>query len=82
MVNYIIKCFRNLDKEIKSLMMKGLFFSLCYCALSSVFLIVYHFFLFPFCYHWGTILFKSSLTIGSSFIVIGIGFDKIKKQMA
>lgn len=82
MLKNIIETFQNLDKEIFSFMKKGFHFCLFFGWISMLVLIVYHYYPSPMLYITGTLLFKFALTIFSSFIILGIGFDKIKKQIA
>ena len=63
-------------------MLKGIKFSFAFCIFSAIILLVYNFYMLPIIYYSGTILFKTSLMFISYFIVLGVGFDTIKKQMA
>ena len=82
MFKNIIETFHNLDKEILTFMKKGFCFCFFFGLISMLVLIAYHYYPFPMFYIVGTLLFKFALTIFSSFIILGIGFDKIKKQIA
>lgn len=74
--------FKNIDKSVKNIMLKGIKFSFAFCIFSAIILLVYNFYMLPIIYYSGTILFKTSLMFISYFIVLGVGFDTIKKQMA
>lgn len=74
--------FKNIDKSVKNIMLKGIKFSFAFCIFSAIVLLVYNFYMLPIIYYSGTILFKTSLMFISYFIVLGVGFDTIKKQMA
>lgn len=83
MVNYIINKFKNLDTKIKKIMQNGFKFSFGFCIFSIALLVIYnYFFMIPALYYSGTILFKTSLMFFVDFIILGFGFDSIKKQMA
>ena len=82
MIQKIINIFKSLDKQVKNLIIKGLYFSLLFCSLSTCILLIYHFYLYPTFYLVGTILLKTSFMFFADFIILGVGFDKIKKQMA
>ena len=68
--------------EVKNIMMNGFKFSFIFCIISVLVLIIYNFYMLPILYYSGTILFKTSLMFFVDFIILGIGFDTIKKQMA
>ena len=78
----IINKFNNLDKKVKKIMINGFKFSFWFCLFSALILTVYNFHMSPILYYIGTILFKTSLMFFADFIILGIGFDTIKKQMA
>jgi len=82
MIKMIINKFKSLDVKVKNIMLKGFKFSFTFCILSSLILLIYNFYMFPILYYSGTILFKTSLMFFVDFIILGIGFDTIKKQMA
>ena len=82
MIKTIINKFNNLDNKVKDIMMKGFKFSFCFCIISILTLLIYKFYAMPILYYCGTILFKTSLMFFVDFIILGIGFDTIKKQMA
>lgn len=82
MIKKIIDKFKNLDNEVKNIMINGFKFSFIFCISSILVLLVYNFYMIPILYYSGTILFKTSLMFFVDFIIIGIGFDTIKKQMA
>ena len=82
MFKVIKEKFKNIDKSVKNIMLKGIKFSFAFCIFSTIILLVYNFYMLPIIYYSGTILFKTSLMFISYFIVLGVGFDTIKKQMA
>ena len=82
MFKVIKEKFKNIDKSVKNIMLKGIKFSFAFCIFSAIVLLVYNFYMLPIIYYSGTILFKTSLMFISYFIVLGVGFDTIKKQMA
>ena len=82
MIKKIIYKFKNLDNKVKKIMIKGFKFSFIFCIFSIFILLIYNFYMIPILYYSGTILFKTSLMFFVDFIILGIGFDTIKKQMA
>ena len=82
MIKMIINKFNSLDDKVKNIMLKGFKFSFAFCILSALVLIVYNLYTLPILYSAGTILFKTSLMFFVDFIMLGVGFDTIKKQMA
>lgn len=82
MFKVIKEKFKNIDKSVKNIMLKGIKFSFAFCIFSAIILLVYNFYMLPIIYYSGTILFKTSLMFISYFIVLGVGFDTIKNQMA
>lgn len=82
MIKIIIDKFKNLDNKVKTIMINGFKFSFYFTLLSALILIIYNIYMIPILYYCGTILFKTSLMFFVVFIILGIGFDTIKKQMA
>ena len=82
MIKMIINKFKNLDLSVKKIMLNGFKFSFAFCLLSIFILGIYTFYMLPILYSCGTILFKTSLMFFVYFIILGFGFDTIKKQMA
>ena len=82
MIKMIINRFKNLDDKVKTIMINGFKFSFAFCVFSALILSTYNFYMLPILYYVGTILFKTSLMFFVDFIILGIGFDTIKKQMA
>ena len=82
MIKMIINKLKNLDDKVKNIMMKGFKFSFSFCILSILVLCTYNIYLLPILYTVGTLLFKASLMFFADFVIFGIGFDTIKKQMA
>lgn len=82
MIKMIINKFKNLDDKVKKIMINGFKFSFVFCIFSALILCMYSLYMLPTLYYAGTILFKTSLMFFADFIILGIGFDTIKKQMA
>ena len=82
MIKMIINNFKDLDNKVKNIMIDGFKFSFIFCLISIIILGIYNLYMLPILYTCGLILFKTSLMFFASFIIIGFGFDKIKKQMA
>ena len=82
MIKNIIEKFKNLDNKVKDIMLKGFKFSFYFSIISIITLLIYKFHALPILYYSGLILFKTSLMFFADFIILGIGFDTIKKQMA
>jgi len=82
MIKKIIDKFKNLDNKVKAIMINGFKFSFVFCIFSILILFTYTLYSLPIIYYIGTILFKASLMFFVDFIILGIGFDTIKKQMA
>ena len=82
MIKMIIDNFTNLDCKVKNIMINGFKFAFSFMIISALILLIYNFYMLPILYYSGTILFKTSLMFFVDFIILGIGFDKIKKQMA
>lgn len=82
MIKKIVNKFKNLDDKVKTIMINGFKFSFIFCIFSIFILGTYNFYMLPILYYTGTILFKTSLMFFADFIILGFGFDTIKKQMA
>mgnify|MGYP006369873533 CR=1 FL=1 len=82
MIKMIINKYKDIDDKVKRIMINGFKFSFAFCILSALILYIYHLYTLPILYYCGTILFKTSLMFFVDFIILGIGFDTIKKQMA
>lgn len=82
MIKKITDKIKNLDDKVKKIMLNGFKFSFAFCIFSILILSTYNFYLLPILYYAGTILFKTSLMFFADFIILGFGFDTIKKQMA
>ena len=79
----IINKFKNLDNTVLNLMEKGFKFSFIVYIISALILLAYQTILkIPNLFYIGTTLFKTSLMFFGDFIICGIAFDTIKKQMA
>lgn len=82
MIQLVLNKLKNLDIKVKSIMLKGVKFAFAFCIFSTIILAIYDFYyMSPTLYLTGTILFKTSLMFFVDFIILGFGFDTIKKQM-
>lgn len=82
MINTIIDKFKSLDLKVKNIMKYGFIFSLLFCLFSILILYTYHaIYTIPLIFTVGTILFKTSLMFFVDFVICGIAFDTIKKQL-
>lgn len=81
MINMIIDKYKNLDDKVKNIMINGFKFSFAFLMLSVLVLGTYHLYTLPIIYTCGTILFKTSIMFIVDFIILGVGFDTLKKQM-
>lgn len=81
MIKAIIDKLKNIDSKVKKIMISGFKFSFICCILSTIVLYIYNLYMFPIIYYCGIILFKSSLMFFADFIILGVGFDVIKKQL-
>lgn len=82
MLKTIVNSIEKLDIKVKNIMVKGFEFSFIFCIFSALILLIYDFYMLPILYYSGLILFKTSIMFFVDFIILGIGFDTIKKQMA
>lgn len=82
MLEKIVNKFKNLDDKVKKIMVNGFKFAFLFCIFSAIILLIYNFYTLPILYYIGTMLFKTSLMFFVDFIILGISFDTIKKQMA
>jgi len=81
MIKIIINKFTNMDIKVKTIMINGFKFSFMSLLFSILILSIYHINLLPILFDCGTILFKTSLVFFVDFIIMGVGFDTIKKQI-
>lgn len=82
MLKTIVSSIKKLDIKVKNIMTKGFEFSFIFCIFSALILLIYEFYMLPILYYSGLLLFKTSIMFFVDFIILGIGFDTIKKQMA
>ena len=82
MLKIIIEKYKNIDNKVKKIMIIGFKFSFISLLFSVLILSIYTSYTLPILYYSGTILFKTSLMFFVDFIILGIGFDTLKKQMA
>ena len=81
MIKLILEKYKNIDDKVKNIMISGFKFSFAFLILSILVLYIYHLYMLPIIYSCGTILFKTALMFFVDFIILGIGFDTLKKQM-
>jgi len=81
MIKMFLDKFKSLDNKVKNIMLQGFKFSFASLLLSILILGIYTIYTLPIIYYSGTILFKTSLMFFVDFIILGIGFDTLKKQM-
>lgn len=82
MIETIINKFKNFDDKVKKIMINGIKFAFLFCIFSAIILLIYNFYTLPLLYYIGTMVFKTSLMLFVDFIIMGVGFDTIKKQTA
>ena len=81
-IKMLIDKFKNLDKKVKKIMKVGFNFSFILAIISCLLLFTYEFFYsFPNLFYSGISLFRTSIMFACSFIMFGIGFDTIKKEI-
>lgn len=81
MIKMFLDKLKNLDDKVKDIMINGFRFSFVSLLLSALVLEIYGIYTLPIIYICGTLLFKTSLMFFADFIILGIGFDTLKKQM-
>lgn len=81
MIKVIKEKYKNIDDKVKKIMINGFKFSFAFLMLSILVLGAYKLYMLPVIYICGTILFKTSLMFIVDFIILGVGFDTLKKQM-
>ena len=81
MIKMIIEKYKNIDEKVKKIMINGFKFSFIFLILSTLVLSIYKLYMIPIIFTCGTILFKTSLMFIVDFVIMGIGFDILKKQM-
>ncbi len=73
---------KSIDKKILSIIRKGFLASFLLCLFSTSLLISYETFShLPILYYTGISLFKTSLMFGVMFLICGIAFNTIQKEM-
>ena len=83
MIKMIVNKMKNLDHKVRKIMINGFKFAFAFCIFATSILAIYHYFYMqPILYYAGTILFKTSVMFFVDFLIMGFGFDTIKKQMA
>ena len=81
MIKMIIEKYKNIDDKVKKIMINGFKFSFAFLILSVLLLGVYQVYMLPIIFTCGTILFKTGIMFIVDFIILGVGFDTLKKQM-
>ena len=81
MIKMIIDKYKSIDNKVKKIMLSGFKFSFAFLILSVLVLGAYKFYMLPIIYICGPILFKTAIMFVVEFIILGIGFDTLKKQM-
>ena len=81
MIKMIVDKYKNIDDKVKKIMINGFKFSFAFLILSILVLISYQVYMMPIIFTCGTILFKTGIMFIVDFIILGIGFDTLKKQM-
>ena len=81
MIKIIIDKYKSIDDKVKKIMINGFKFSFISLIFSVLILSIYTTYTLPIIYYCGTLLFKASLMFFVEFIILGIGFDTLKKQM-
>lgn len=81
MIKMIIDKYKNIDDKVKKIMINGFKFSFSFLIFSILVLLVYQVYMMPIIFTCGTILFKTGIMFIVDFIILGIGFDTLKKQM-
>lgn len=78
----LINKIKNLDEKIVKIMNFGFTFSFILCIISTISLFTYNFFYsHPTLFYTGLSLLKTALMFASMFLICGVGFDTIKKEM-
>ncbi len=81
-INNFLGSIKHLDKNVFKLVKLGLTFCFIFCLFSVSILFIYNFiYSTPILFYIGYSLFKSSLMFCITFIICGIGFDKLKKEL-
>jgi len=74
--------FKNLDKKILKIMNSGFIFSFAILIIAMISLFTYEiFYSLPALFYTGISLFKTSLMFACTFVICGIGFDTMKKEI-
>ena len=81
MIKIIVDKYKNIDEKVKKIMIRGFKFSFAFLIISLLVLGTYQLYMLPILFTCGTILFKTGLMFIVDFIIMGIGFDILKKQM-
>lgn len=81
-MNKVLNMFNSMDEKIKKIMANGTLIGFILSIISCILLIIYKLtYPSPILFKIGIYIFKNSILIISSFLGIGIMFDKIKKDL-
>ena len=81
MIKMFLDNLNNMDDKVKGIMINGFKFSFVFLIFSVLILFVYQLYMLPIIYDCGTLLFKTAIMFIADFVMLGIGFDTLKKQM-
>ena len=76
-----IKDIRSTDKKVTKIMQNGIKFSFAFCLMATILLITYVLKGELLAYYIGMSLFKSSLFFIAGFIICGLAFNNILKEI-
>lgn len=80
--NLLVEKFKNIDKKIYKIMNKGFLFSFILSIIALFLLFTYEtIYSLPDLFYIGISLFRTALMFAVMFVICGIGFDTIKKQI-
>lgn len=81
LINTLISTIKNLDKKVYEVMINGLKFSFILCLISTYILLSYIQYGIPLVFYIGISLFKTALSFGVTFLIFGISFNTVKKEI-
>lgn len=81
-INLLVEKLKNIDNKIFKIMNKGFLFSFILSIIAICLLFTYEtIYSLPKLFYIGISLFKTALMFAVMFMICGIGFDTIKKQI-
>jgi len=81
-INKLLNIIKNFDKNISKIVQFGFIFCFILCMIAVSILFTYEsIYSLPILFYIGYSLFKSSLMFSVTFLICGISFDKIKKEL-